>query len=351
MKRLLVILANGGIGDVILATPVIKSLREELELDFLSVLVSSYGKDIVTDNPLVDEVILDVHPSDSSKKAPFFYLLRKIKSFNFDGAVILWSTYRFAWLTYLAGIPVRVGQDFRLLYSFLYTHRVNVRTLQGDVTSHWVDCLMDFPKMIGAGHGEPELFIPVAKEAKKEIELLLNSHGVSEKELVIGLHAGRWSDISGLNWPYENFARIGDALISTFGATLVLTGGKNEKELVDKIDSLMKNRPVNLAGKCNLKQLIALIDRCNIFISYDTGPMHIAAALKVPTVAIFALKTDLPARWKPYKTRHVIVRNEECCSDEICLQSKCKHFTCIHKLDVDDILKPVEFLLKEEGIK
>jgi lipopolysaccharide heptosyltransferase II len=347
VKRILVVLAHGGIGDLILATPVFKSLKEELSADFIAVLVSSYGKDILVDNPYIDEIIIDADPFDRTKRAHFFYLLKKIKKHNFDCAIILWSTARFAWLVYLSGIPVRVGQDFRFLYSFLYTNRVKIRTELGDITSHWVDCLMDFPLSIGCKNTEPELSLPIKDEYKKEIAGILKDYNVFEHDKLVGFHTGRGINISEVNWPYKNFALIADELQLQLGVKVVLTGGHNEKEIVDRIEEHMKTSPVNLAGKCSIMELAALIDRCNVFISPDSGPMHMAAACKTPTVAIFALKSDLPARWKPYKNRHIIVRKDVSCNDR-CIKETCKTFTCMHEISVNDIVEPVKKLLSEK---
>lgn len=347
MKRLLILKPYGGIGDIILATPLIKVLKEELKLEFLAMLVSPYGHDILIGNPYLDEIIIDVHQGDKKKRAPFFYLLNIIKSYKFDGAIVLWSTSRLAWLVYLAGIPVRVGQDYRLLYSFLYTHRVKVRSLRGDVQSHWVECLMDFARSLGAGNGKPELYLPVMEKDKKDInDLLLRDYGIKDGDLVIGFHPGRGIDLSGVNLPYENFARIGDRLQTEFKARVIFTGGDKEKELLKNIEVNMEIPPVNMGGKCNLKQLAAIIDRCNLFISTDSGPMHMAAALKKPVVAIFALKSDLPARWKPYNTEHIVVRKEVNCEDR-CVKEECRKFDCMHEIKVEDIIEPVRKLLNK----
>jgi len=347
VKRILVILANGGIGDLILAIPVFKSLKEGFSADFLAVLVSSYGKDVLVHNPYINEIIIDRAPFDETKRAPFFYLLKKIKKYKFDCAVILWSTARFAWLVYLAGIPVRAGQDFRLLYSFLYTKRVKIRTELGDITSHWVDCLMDFPKAIGCPDIEPELSLPIDDIYKKNISVILDTYNISEDDKIIGFHAGRGINLSEVDWPYKNFALIADELQLQSGLRVVLTGSSSEKPIVDRIENHMKTSPVNLAGRCSIMELAALINRCSIFISPDSGPMHMAAACKVPTVAIFALKSDLPARWKPYKNRHIIVRKDVSCNER-CIKETCKTFTCMHEITVSDILEPVKKLLSEK---
>ncbi|MEQ8223368.1 MAG: glycosyltransferase family 9 protein [Candidatus Eremiobacterota bacterium] len=348
MKRALVILAHGGIGDIILATPVLKSIREELSLEFLAMLVNPYAEDILSENPYVDEIILDKDPCNDRERAPFFYLLNKIKSYNFDIALVLWSTARFAWMVYFSGIPVRVGQDFRLLYSFLYTKKVRLRTVLEDRESHWVDCLMDFAREAGAGMTEPELCLPVNKFFRERISDLLESHNIQERDLLVGFHPGRGVSLS--DWPYENFAAISDAIQRETGAKLVITGGENERDFVSRIEASMKTKAVNMAGKLSLKELIALIKRCNVFISMDSGPMHIAAACKTPTVAIFALKSDLPPRWKPYKCDHIVVRKDTSCKEK-CIKEQCKKFTCLAELTEEDIVNPVRIFLKKNSEK
>lgn len=257
---------------------------------------------------------------------------------KFDTGIVLWSTAPVAWLMFLSGIPVRVGQGSRLLYSFLYTHRVAVRSERGDENSHWVECLLDYIRILGCEIRSPELMISVRDEVLHRTDALLE--GV--KRPLIGLHVGKGIPLSPRRWPVQFFAKLADEISARFNATVVLTGDLREKELVGAVASLMERRPLNCAGKTSLKELAALISRCDAFVCPDSAPMHIAAAMKVPTVGIFALKSDFPGRWGPYGTTYEIVRPHPINCPKTCVKEKCPYFECYEQVSIEEVIGAVE---------
>ena len=125
---------------------------------------------------------------------------------------------------------------------------------------------------------------------------------------------------------------------------IIIFGGKDEIELVDVILENMKESPINVVGKTSLRQTAALIEKCKIFISNDTGPMHIAAAMGVPVVAIFGPTNFY--RTSPFGKQHIIVKSDLPCVP--CYRggnAKCDEIRCLKLISVDDVLNAVESLI------
>ena len=126
------------------------------------------------------------------------------------------------------------------------------------------------------------------------------------------LHAVRGVSSHAAHWPSETFAAMGDALSQAFGAPVVLTGSQRERDIAQGIAAAMRARVYNAAGLSTLRSFAALAQRAIVVVALDSGPMHVAAAVGAPTVGIFALRTDLPNRWRPLGPQVAVVRTELC---------------------------------------
>lgn len=264
-------------------------------------MTTPYAAPILQDRPDVRDVIED----DGLMSAGD--LGDALAQRSFTHAVVFWSTARIASAVRRARIPVRVGQA-RRLYSWSYTSRVTVRTETGDVTSHWTDVQMDYARALGATPEQTDYKIdvrPRPDDAARAVEALSEA-GVDGPFAV--WHAARGLDLSRVTWPVDRFAAIGDAIGAQFGMPVVLTGSAADLPTVARIASAMRVRHALVAGSTDLMTLSALLGRASLVVALDSGPMHIAAALGVPTVGIFALRTDLPDRWAPLGARVAAVR-------------------------------------------
>lgn len=347
LKNVLVMHTHGGIGDLLLSTPVFSTLKKNYPNCKITLMVDDDREDVVQGNIYIDEII----PLRSDKIGNLVYLaqvLKLIKEKRFDTSIVLWSTFWEAYLTYLAGIKRRVGQANRILYSFLYNYPVKILSEEGDKTSHWVEIVLDYARALNLRALDRNLYFHVPQEAREAAKVLFEDLQISKNTLVIGLHAGKGLYLDSSMWPTDKFASIADKLVEKFKAVIVLTGGPDEVELVEDIEKKMKYRAVNLAGKVNLGQLGAVMERCDLFVCPDSGPMHIAAALGVPVVAIFALRSDFPNRWHPFRTKYEIVRNFYINCEQKCVKEKCKRFICMEQIREDDVVSAAERLLKGE---
>jgi lipopolysaccharide heptosyltransferase II len=348
LKRILLVHLGGGVGDLLLSTALLGELKRNFDNPSVAMMIRQGYEDVLLGHPHLDEVI-SVEEGSLEGLAGINRWKSVLVAGKFDAAITLWSTSTVAWLLYLSAIPVRVGQDSRLLYSFLYTHKVSVRSEKGDITSHWVECLLDYIRAIGCSVESPEILLTVTDEARERVRRMLGDAGAWEHDLLYGFHVGKGLPLDERRWPVRHFAEIADAIAEYSGAKMVLTGDRREVELVSKVESLMKSRAINMAGKTNLKELAALIGCCSAFICPDSAPMHIAAAMRVPTVGIFALKSDFPYRWRPFGTTYEIVTPEVIDCPERCIKENCGRFSCYERISPDSVVAALERLKVKKG--
>jgi heptosyltransferase-2 len=165
---------------------------------------------------------------------------------------------------------------------------------------------------------------------------LLTDWGIAPNDFLVGIHPGGSSFDK--RWPEENYAQVADALVQEYGAKILILRGPDEAELERNLQSTVQSKSIGYAPG-SIRELAALIKRCNLFVCNDSGPMHIAAALDVPTVAIFG-PTDHVA-WKPLSDAATIVRRDMPCWP--CSAHKCKiGWECTKKLAVNTVWNEVE---------
>lgn len=298
--KLLAVCTGGGVGDLLAATPAMRALRRHFD-SRVSVLTSPYAASVLQDNPSIEDVLLD--DGGESERA----LADRLRERAYSHAVIFWSTARVAGAVRRAAIPVRVGQA-RRLYSGSYTKQVPIRTESGDTTSHWTDVQMDYARALGASPRPEDYAIDIRLRPGNltEADALLQGEKIAGRFVVF--HAARGLDLRRVHWPVARFGAIAEALAATFGAPVLLTGSEADAPVIGAIGQAMTCAHAVVAGRTSLMGLAAVMSKSMLTVALDSGPMHIAAALGVPTVGIFALRTDLPDRWRPLGSRVAVVR-------------------------------------------
>jgi ADP-heptose:LPS heptosyltransferase len=319
VTKILAACTGGGAGDLLAAVPAIKALSRQFGTP-IDVLTTSYAAPLIEGQPSVGEILTD--DGVMSEKS----LIEGLRARKYTHAVVFWSTPRIAKAVQAAGIPTRLGQA-RRLYSFRYTRRVPVRTETGDTTSHWTDVQMDYARALGA-QPQPDDYridIKITPADEAEANQLLEQTVGAAPFLIF--HTARGITPHARHWPSDHFAVIGDALGAAFSAPVLLTGGRNEELLVAHTASQMTQTAYNLAGKTTLRGFAALAQQALVVVALDSGPMHIAAAAGAPTVGIFALRTDLPQRWRPMGKRVAVIEPDYPCPRS-CRKETCRTFAC-----------------------
>ncbi|MFZ5799802.1 MAG: glycosyltransferase family 9 protein [Candidatus Omnitrophota bacterium] len=322
IKKILVMRPDR-IGDLILATPVFENLRRHFPKARIAVLIAKGNKDLIEGNPSIDQILVSPVP------------LRYLEAEKFDLAIVLYSAFWTARLAFRAGIPFRAGYDFHGC-GFLLTHKIPYE--QKAAALHEVDRNLNLLELIGITPQIKELRISVSPEAQKKISHWLLSRGLSENSHLAIVHPGAYEEY--IRWRPEGFAKVADCLIADYKMQVVLLAGPQEYDLVRKVAALMHNQPV-LATGLTLGQTVALIKRAELFIGNSTGPMHIAAALKIPVVAIFGSRHPMDDfhKWGPYGTKSFVVRRDVACKS--CEPSECRHLRCMKEIEPAQVLEAV----------
>jgi predicted lipopolysaccharide heptosyltransferase III len=331
MRNILVIKLRY-VGDVLLATPVLRALREQFPDARLTMAVNRGTEDVLKWNPDVNEILV-VERSGWSEQMRF---LRALRRRAFDCVLDLTDGDRSAILAWASGVPFRIGMNEEHRWrGLLYTTVVKVKP----GVAHRVE--QDLQILHGLGI-EPKVTTPVLKTSPgddREAARLLQDIGVggeggsSSSPLLIMLQPGAryWFKA----WPAEQFAELADRLAAWCRARVLIGGGPDERELAESIRGRASSAPSVVAGRTTLLQYAALLNRCALFVGNDNGPMHMAAALGVPVVALFG-PSD-PAVWGPRGGRaEILYKGLDC---RRCFHPTCDRGeqSCMRQIRVDEV--------------
>ncbi len=343
MKKLLIVHTGGGLGDVLLAAPLIDAVHEtwpECEVDFLA--RRSTAPAVETHEGLHKLLVMD---NSAPKLGEIWGWAKRLRAEKYDAACVLWSKTNLAFMLYLARMPVRVGQDSRFSYSWTYTHKVKVRSEHGDTHSHWSDILMDYVRAIGVNPVSIKYGFKIKPEAKEKAAQLLQELPQGEGP-IIGFHSSKGMKLDSRRWPVEVFASWAAALHKELGARLIYTGSAGEAELVGEVQKLAGVPALNLAGRTNVQELAAVSSMCRVFVCPDSGPMHLACLSGTPTVGVYALEEDFPERWAPVGAPSRKVRPNPTGCPPGCIKGKCPDFRCYKSVTPGMVVNAVKELLE-----
>jgi ADP-heptose:LPS heptosyltransferase len=295
--RSILVMEPWHIGDVVLATPALRALRQRFPDARLSLLGKPHAEEILRHCGLVDEVIVFDLPwtSKTAKYAPGRYdvgalkeLIGTLRSRQFDLTVDARMDLRSNVVTYLTGAPRRIGYDFGG-GSFLLTDRIAADPDRRHRVDDWLELLRPL--------GITDKFEPllrVTDDERSRAAATLASHGFVPGDTIVAIHGGA-SDAR-RQWPEENYERVA-ARLSASGATIVYFPEPGSA-----------HREVSFASatiRCSLREMMAILTHCRLVVCNDSGPMHIADALGVPVVAVFL--TGNPVWHRPYRDGQQVV--------------------------------------------
>jgi heptosyltransferase-2 len=299
------------------------------------VVANTIVAELFKDHPDCDHVLVFDKHGEHKGKFGFLRFCSTIRKHEFDLAILFQNAIEAAIMAFLAGVPGRAGyrSDGR---GFLLTHPVPLQV--EDKFLHHTDYYLEMLRKLGVVGEQKQLRLNCTDIENKWAEEMLG------KERWVAVNPGAaYGDAK--RWFPERFALVGDRLQEEFGVRLVLTGGPNEVRIGSDIESFMANKPLNMIGKTTVRQLMALLSRCALVVTNDSGPMHIAAAFGVPIVAVFG-PTDHTTT-SPLAEDASIVRKEFPCSP--CLLRKCPaDHGCMEAITAEDVLEAARSLLKQD---
>ncbi|MDI6758851.1 MAG: lipopolysaccharide heptosyltransferase II, partial [Candidatus Omnitrophota bacterium] len=342
--RRILIVRTDRMGDVVLSTPVIKALRDEYPDAYIAMMISPYTREIVENNPYLDDVI--IYDKDSLHKTWFgsFRFAVELKKKRFDLCLILHPTNRSHLVTFFAGIPKRVGYNRKL--GFLLTHRIKHTKQAGE--KHELEYNLDLIRVLGIAPKDKNLFIPVSDDSENWAKVLFIREGFKDSDKILAIHPG--ASCPSKIWPIERFAEAADQLIKKCGFKVIVLGGGECLSLAQNLTQAMTGSAVNLAGKTSISQLTSILKRCALFITNDSGPVHIAVAVGTPVISIFGRnqKGLSPKRWGPLGKEDRFLHKEVGCVE--CLAHNCKkEFTCLKAISVEEVIEAASVILRNSS--
>jgi heptosyltransferase-2 len=342
--RNILIRGTNWIGDAVLTLPSLAAVRAAFPAAHVSVLAKPWVAEVYALCPEIDEVILYQRPGIHEGIRGLIRLAGELRVRRFDAVILLQNAIEAAILSCLARIPVRAGYgtDGRAL---LLTHAVKKAPGIGDV--HQTRYYLEMVKALGCRETTGEIRLTTTSAHEVLADKRLDGTGLTGKHPLIGIAPGAAYGPA-KRWFPERFAAVADRLIRDEGASILLFGSAGDRPAAAAVSRHATGTLIDIAGQTDLKEAIAVMARCDLFISNDSGLMHLAAALAVPTVAIFG--STNPIATGPVGKRSVIVRRDIDCSP--CLKTDCPtDFRCMDRITADDVLEAAKGLLRQKAEK
>jgi len=336
-------LSTTGMGNAILYTPVIRSLIANYPQSVIDLMVSNpAAKNLLEGYPGIRRIIY--WPKKDLTFWKYIKIFMDLRGENYDLFIgsFLDKSMKVSFFAFLLNIPIRVGFS-NGWWKILYTRQVRIKEQK-----HEVEYNLDLLKVIGVDVTDNKVGLFLKDCDYKYAEEYIVKNNARARKYIIGFHPGSGTDIGNTvkRWSIDKFAETADKLIETLNASVIIFGGKEEATLADTMISLMKNEPLSAVGNAGIRQTAALIGKCDLFVTNDSGLMHIAAALKVPVAAIFGPTLS----WKnyPWQVKHRIISSNLACSPCYNLKTiACKNIRCLKEIKVSDVFKAAEKLVME----
>ncbi|MCY3723384.1 MAG: lipopolysaccharide heptosyltransferase II [Candidatus Poribacteria bacterium] len=338
MQNILVCQTGGWIGDMVLLTPALRTLKQTFRESCLALLLRPRVADLMESHPYVDACIVDEKTEGRVRSVTRF--VRQVRNISFDLAVVLHPTsFRNALLPFLARIPIRVGTNINGRGMLL------TESCRDDTSIHEVHRYLRVLQLLDIDTPSDDLEFWHTDADRQVIENLLRAEGVSRDDRLIAVNLGTtWTT---KRWEVVNFIEVIQQITRLLPeAKVVLTGSHAEQRLTEALPASLPI--INLVGRTSILQLGALLERCDVCLTCDSGPMHIAAAVGTPTVSLFG-PTD-PVRHRPYGVGHTVIeKSVSCrpCYKRTCHRQDTPHL-CMQKIGTDEVVKAVETRLHQK---
>jgi len=310
-KKKILVLRYRFIGDTVLTVPFLRNLRRAEPQAEIVWMVAPGSSDVVKGIPYVDELLfwdpVTIHADSRGTHRTFsskLNFLRSLRSRRFDKAYVLKRSLSSALIALFSGAKERVGFDTEGR-GFLLTKRVAYRH-----DRHEVENFLAVLREDGVPVHDDHLEIWNTAEEEQKASQVLSGSGVSPTERIAVIHP--FSAVVERGWPLENFAQLAGKLSAEAGCRVIVVGGPKDQALFNKARHLFHRDVVDLVGKCNLRETVALLRRSALFVGNDSGIMHLAAAADTSLVALFGPQS--PVKFGPWSSKAMVIYKGMDCS-------------------------------------
>lgn len=336
MKILIVKLS--AIGDVVHSLPVLYALRQKFPSAHIAWLVEGAASSLLEGHPLLDRLLISRRKSwlSSIRRDPnrvlseIRHFVKELRDTQYDIILDLHALLKSGLLIALSRGGRKVGYAQGDEFSSIF---LNERVASYDLDKHAVLRYMNLAVHLGA---EPDVFrfpIPITHSDRESLRKILKKEEITAPFVAFNPVA-KWESKL---WDTDKFAILADYCIKELGLSVVFTGSKTDKKEVSLIMSRMKGHAVSLCGKTNLRELAYAYTLSAATVTTDTGPMHIAAAVEAPVIALFG--PTAPWRTGPFGQGHKVIRKNLPCSP--CFRKKCPELKCMKGIEVEEVIAAI----------
>ena len=340
IENILVRSANW-VGDALLTTPTIRAIRKDFPTARITILAKPWVAPVFYNNPDCDHLMLY---DDRGRHRTWWGKVRltnDLRRLRFDLAILMQNAFEAALLAWLAGIPNRLGYktDGR---GILLTHSIPVDPSYREY--HQIDYYLGILKGASLEINDRRLVLSMTDAERSQAREILRQSGVGEDNVLIGINPGATYGTA-KRWFPERYAALCRMIQASFGGRILIFGGPAEEALGDQIAKIIGNHCTNLCGRTNLREAMALIERCTLFVTNDSGLMHVAAAFDIPQIVVIG-STD-PVRTGPSNPRSRIVKAPTPCGP--CLETECPtDHRCMKEISVEMVYDAATTFLRLE---
>jgi len=336
----ILIVKLSAIGDVIHTLPSLAALRRCYPQAHISWVVEEAASDLLTDHPMLDRVLVSQRKrwvQDLREGRDRGAALRDIRGFvralrdrPYDLVIDFHGLFKSAVLVFLSRGRRRLGYDSLQEGSGFFLNE----KIPEDMNKHAVDRYLDFPRHLGCDTSKTEFPIAIRETHHRRMEQLLAEKGIDAKLGFVAVSPLAYWETK--LWDEAKFAAVCDRIANELGLSVVFTGESPEGAIA-RIRSLMKAPSASVAGETSLRELAALYRRASALLTTDSGPMHLAAAVGTPVVALFGPTS--PERTGPYGEGHAVIRRNMDCSP--CFRKACETLACMKAIEVEEVFRAV----------
>lgn len=345
----ILIVKLSAIGDVVHTLPSLSALRRAFPSAHITWVVEEGAADLLRGHPDCDRVLVSFrkrwinsllrgrHKRETMGEVRSF--LATLRDRRYDIAIDFHGLFKSAVIIGLSRSDRKLGYRSMQELSRLFYNE----TIPEDMEKHAVLRYLDFVEHLGVALPEPRFAMAPGDHEQDRIAGLLRRHGIADGDSFVVLSpVALWETKL---WDNDRFARLSDRIIQELKIPVVFTGAPGDAH-IDQIRAAMNAESINLKGKTSLRELACLYRRAALVVTTDSGPMHIAAAVGTPTVALFG-PTD-PARTGPFGAGHLVIRSNVPCSP--CFLKHCAGRECMMEITVEDVFEAVKQQLSRKEI-
>ncbi len=333
----ILIVRTDRIGDVVLTLPLASIIKKHFPNSKVTFLLRDYTKPLAANNPCIDDIITLKTENGKFKVAENITQLKN----KYDTCIVAFPTFTLALILFLSRIKTRIGTGYRW-YSFLFNKKIYEHRKFGE--RHELEYNIRLLKQIGVdenvNEGNVEFNLHPSQKSVQKIKDEFTLIGFDESKKIIIVHPG--SGGSAVDLPISKLRTLVERMAHELDCGILITGSENEKELCNSL--VVNEKTKNVAGKFNLDELIALIDRSDLLIANSTGPIHIGAALGKNIIGFYPkIAACSPKRWGPYTNKKIIFSPNIDCKN--CKREQCEKLNCMDTISIDDVFVSVKNFL------